>query len=75
MRVHGIEITSSVEFLCLQRMRDRQFSAADIIQVAIEAGVENSNTIPAALRFVDRLIQRERKAGRLRRIGKLWRWE
>jgi hypothetical protein len=56
-------------------MRDRQFSAADIIQVAIEAGVENSNTIPAALRFVDRLIQRERKAGRLRRIGKLWRWE
>lgn len=71
MKVKGIEITQAQIDACLVRMRMDRFYACQIYVTAIGAGVSEI----AADRVADRLIQRERKAGRIELLpGNCWKW-
>jgi len=63
MKVHGFEVTPEIERACLAAMVG-EFSAADISKVAHEFFA--SWRAPG---IAFRLIQRERKAGRIKRVG------
>lgn len=73
MKVQGIEITQEQIDACLARMKATEyFRLYEIVSAASRAGV---TSMDAANRLGDRLIQRERKAGRIipaNRSG-LWR--
>jgi len=72
MNVHGFEITDDQQNACIMAMKKR-FKASDIELVAIQAGVpryHDRNGI--AHRVADRIIQRQRKAGAIKRDGKNW---
>lgn len=79
MNVHGYEVTDAQVEACLRRMRLDWFCNYQLVQAAEKAGVPKSvgmsyeNRAPA-YRLVDRLIQRERKAGNLAKVGRGWRW-
>jgi hypothetical protein len=76
MKVHGFEVTPEIERACLEAMVGR-FRAFDVVSAAIKVGAPIK--VPTgrwmgyvAERVADRLIQRERKAGRIRRVGNRW---
>ena len=69
MIVLGRKIPQSVVNACVARM-SKTFYAANIEQVAWELGI--SVTDGVSMRLADRLIQREKKAGRIRRVGGKW---
>ena len=72
MNVHGVEITDEQQNACIVAM-EKRFKASDIELVAIQAGVpryHDRNDI--AHRVADRLIQRQRKTGAIKRDGKHW---
>jgi hypothetical protein len=74
MKVHGFDVPPAVEQACVERMLNGgPFTAASIVLVACASGVPNTPFRPVVYRFVDRLIQRERKAGKIRRYGMHWR--
>ena len=73
MKVHDFAISPAVEQACVARMqRGALFSAADLMELARRYGVPQSNFRPVAYRFADRLIQRERRAGTIKRVGMRW---
>ena len=74
MKVLGYKVMPSVEQACLSRMHSGWFSAANIAYVAERYGKLIGHS-PIAYRIADRLIQRERKNGNLRRFGKGWTWK
>lgn len=69
MRISARLITEAEQAAVIARMREGRFRAADLTLTATNAGVE----IYAA-RVADRLIQRERQAGRIRIVknGPYW---
>jgi len=70
MKVQGYEVTPEIENACLSAMQG-EFRALQIAQAAIRAGVpDRGSSIPD--RVADRLLQRERKAGRIKRVGNRW---
>lgn len=72
MNVHGFEITEEQQNACILAMNKR-FNASDIELVAIQAGVprfHDGNGI--AYRVADRIIQRQRKAGKIKKDGRNW---
>jgi hypothetical protein len=71
MYVTGRRIEPQQVNALLSRMRLREFTASQLALCAEKAGVERGE---CAMRLADRLIQRERKAGNLSRIGRGWRW-
>ena len=71
MKVHGVEITSAQLDACLQSMTG-SFTAAEVMATAIAAGVVEAVVPPGgykaelvAMRVVDRLLQQQRRAGRI----------
>ena len=48
------------------------FTSLDVELNANRLGIPNARNHPVAMRFADRLIQNERKAGRIKRLGKGW---
>jgi len=71
MKVLGYTVTVDVETKCIYRMKFMEFTHRAIEKEAIEAGADRFK----AYRIADRLIQRERKAGRIKRRGKGWIWK
>lgn len=71
MRVGGVEITEQQVTAMLEAMGER-FRASDLIAAAEAAGVIAKDGV--AMRAADRLLQRERKAQRIRIIesGPYW---
>ena len=74
MKVFGYDIPVPVELACEDRMRSGElFTCSTIEELAHKLGAPLSRSNdPIAYRFADRLIQRERKAGRIKRIGRSW---
>jgi hypothetical protein len=72
MYVHWVEITEAQQEACVSAMKKR-FRASDIESAAIQAGVPKYNDRNGiAHRVADRLIQRQRKAGKIKRDGVYW---
>lgn len=77
MHVYGHTITDGQQNACIAAMRGK-FKAADIKAAAIAAGVPEfcniGRFLPANLadRVADRLLQRQRKAGLIKRDGVYW---
>ena len=77
MTVFGYQVTEAQEKACVDRMhRGDSFSSADIEDSAQVAGVPRAGgpfkSDPVRMRLADRLIQRERKAGTIKRVGNRW---
>ena len=72
MKVLGFTATPEIEAACLVRMRRGWFTAA---QLADEVWVAPRATYDISYRVADRLIQRERKTGNIKRFGKGWKWK
>jgi len=70
MRVNGFQVTPEIESACLERMK-RPFRIADIRHAAWRAR-KPGDPIFDEDRIADRLIQRERKAGNIKRDGTQW---
>lgn len=76
MKVYGYEVPQEVIDACLARMRTGSaFTSIDIARAAVAAGAPywNNREEYVAHRIADRLLQRERKAGRIEFNGKRWR--
>lgn len=74
MKVQGIEVSQANIDACLARMqRGDYFRAYYIASAAYDSGISNGDV---ASRLADRLIQRERKAGRIIPVNRsgLWKW-
>ena len=69
MKVLGYTVSPETEAACLARMRKGWFTAAQLADVVWGAPKMSYDT---SYRVADRLIQRERKAGRIKRHGKGW---
>jgi len=67
MKVHGFEVTPEIEQACLAAMVGA-FDHHNIWRMALSKGLDDvcASTLSA------RLIQRERKAGRIKRVGNRW---
>ena len=70
MNVRGIEITQEQIDVAVSRMKSVEFSFFEIVKLLEKAGVPGADGVSD--RAADRLIQRERKAGNVRYIGKSW---
>lgn len=70
MKVKGVEITEQQLAAMLQAMGER-FRAADVMAAAEAAGVQKGEV---AMRAADRLLQKQRKAGKIKIIasGPYW---
>ena len=68
MKVLGVTVTPAIESACLERMRAGWFAASMIEDCAHKAGAP----LIVCDSIADRFIQRERKAGRIKRHGKGW---
>lgn len=82
MNIYGHQVTPEQDAAMTARMAAGRFRAFDITRAAELAGVPIAIRLPnrhfpenAAHRASDRLIQRERKAGKIRLIGKGPDWE
>lgn len=64
MKVNGKEVPPKVIDACLERTRSERFRCSDIIEAARDSGVKGLEYT----RIADRLIQRERKAKRIRAV-------
>jgi hypothetical protein len=79
MKVHLIEIAQSVIDANLARMKTGvPFTAQDLTNLSVSLGVPAAVRTRSSLEYVanrvsDRLIQRERKAGRIVFDNKVWR--
>ena len=78
MYVHGIEVTKNQQQACIDAMNGK-FKAADIEAAAIAAGVPKFVSMGKfqmqeylASRVADRLLQKQRKAGVIKREGNHW---
>ena len=69
MIVLGFTVTPKIEAACLERMHAGWFSAAQLVDVIW--GIPKVS-YDISDRIADRLIQRERKAGKIKRYGKGW---
>ena len=75
MKIYGIEITEVQIEACLKRMRSHgEFMAGDIAAHVVDRIADANSSVRenVAYRLADRLIQRERKAGRIKYDGKYW---
>lgn len=74
LTVYGHTFDGDLLAALIARMKAAPFKAADIEAEAIRLGVPcwSAHREPVAMRVADRLIQRERKAGRLRLQRPLW---
>lgn len=73
MKIQGVEISEAQEAGALTFMRSgAMFKAADVESAFIRLGVQNVDGVP--MRAADRLIQRERKAGRIKLVKTAW-WQ
>jgi hypothetical protein len=79
MNVYGHAITEAQIQKILNITIENEFSFNDAVDIAIEAGVPVDNGEPAhsikyvASRAVDRILQKEKKAGRITFENKKWR--
>lgn len=71
MRVKGVEITEA-QIEAIMASMCKRFRASDVIAAAEAAGVEKGEI---AMRAADRLIQKQRKANRIRIIASGPYWE
>lgn len=65
MQIKGVDITEAQSQAILASMQTR-FRASDVIAAAEAAGVEKGEI---AMRAADRLIQKQRKAKKIRLVG------
>ena len=65
MKVHGFEVTPEIEQACLVAMVG-VFDHIDVWRAGTAVGMPEQTNICCAL------IQRERKAGRIKRVGNRW---
>jgi hypothetical protein len=73
VKVQGIEVSQAHIDACLERMkRGDYFRAYFIASAAYDAGVSSGEV---ASRLADRLIQRERKAGRIIPVNRSGLWK
>ena len=71
MKVLGYTVSPEIEAACLERMMFQGWFTASMIEdCAHKAGAP----LFVCHRIADRLIQRERKAGRIKRHGRGWAW-
>ncbi len=70
MNVHGVEITEEQIEKARQRMMEGPFTALQIIVVLERAGVPGNGDV--AMRAADRLVQKNRKAGKIAFRDKQW---
>jgi zona occludens toxin (predicted ATPase) len=67
MQIHDTVITQAQLDACIARMQSEPFKAADITNVAIQAGVPRFEGYEfIAHRVADRLIQKHRKLGKIK---------
>jgi hypothetical protein len=77
MQVYGQTITDTQQAACIAAMRG-EFQAKDIEAAAIAAGIPKFCNVGKitqeflAYRVADRLIQKQRKAGAIERVGNYW---
>lgn len=73
MIVHGFEVTPEIEAACLAAMMNgfKNFEIYMLVQYHPDF-IRHNMAAFVAYRAVDRLIQRERKAGRIKRVGGRW---
>ena len=77
MIVNGFEVPREAEAVCIKVMHESvEFRASDIEQAAQKAGVPHSGPSQGLCgRIADRLIQRERKAKRIKATNyPYWQW-
>lgn len=75
MMVYGLEITQQQIDAVIARMKLRHFTTSLLALAAYEAGAKRFNgDLDVSDRVADRLIQRERKAGNISKLGRGWVW-
>ena len=76
MKVYGYELTEAQIKICLTRMKSNPFTALDVANAAIAAGVpaEDQRRNPIAHRVADRMIQKIRRMGCLKMSPKFPVW-
>lgn len=76
MVVHGCVVTEAVQQALVSKMKEGPFKAGLLEAEACRLGVPASTgrREPVAMRLVDRLIQRERKAGHIAFSAGQWTW-
>lgn len=76
MNVYGCVVTVAVQQAIVNKMKEGPFKASTLEAEACRLGVPAStgDREPAAMRLVDRLIQRERKAGHIAFSAGQWSW-
>lgn len=72
MRTHGVTITPEQEAAAIARMREGPFVSRNIEGALTRAGVVDVDRFPVVMRTADKLLQRERKAGRIRFEAGRW---
>lgn len=77
MIVHGISVCDAQLGAALDRMKAGAFTLGDLVDCLVSAGVPLKSHVgflarDVAGRAADRLIQRERKAGRIVLDGRQW---
>jgi len=77
MKVHGVEIATSVINDIYARMQEKPFMARDLACIAKRGlpqhGLARSSE-EIALRVADRIIQKERYANRIELSFPVWKW-
>ena len=68
MKVHGYEVTPEVEQACLAAMVG-QFTYFSVVSAAARSA---PTSMEHPVHIADHLIQRERKAGRIKPVGNRW---
>lgn len=72
MMVMGFEVGADVISAILLRMKEGNFVAGELEEIATRMGVPQTDGI--AMRVADRLIQREKKAGNVAFSRPTWAW-
>lgn len=73
MQVNGIAIDQKIIDACIERMQENDFRSMDIEGICTRMGLDYKSG--TAMRTADRIIQKERKAGRIALShGRYWSW-
>lgn len=79
MKVFDHEVTEMQFASAIERMQRSEFKAADIVAALEDAGLPRhikpgGYTLYLSNRVADRIIQQQRKLGKISLLGGRWRW-
>lgn len=74
--VYGHTVTEEIQVALLSKMKSGPFKASELEAEGVRLGLPtlSAHREPVAMRVADRIIQRERKAGRIELKRPYWVW-